>query len=607
MQQGIENLKRCLKTLSDQPGVYIMLDAQDQILYVGKAKNLKKRVHSYTQAHRLNARLQRMVASINRVEITTTHTEAEALLLECNLIKKHRPPFNVLLRDDKSFPFIYIDTSHPSPRLEKYRGVKKRPEGISYGPFASTLAVNNTIKILQRAFLLRTCSDPFFARRTRPCLLYQLKLCSAPCVNLISPEDYQVLVNQAKDFLSGKSSAIQKMLAQKMDEASARMDFEQAAIYRDRIRALTSVQQKQTIHFQQIDDADLIIIFRDKGWVVFQVTTIRAGQHLGNKIYFNRMDHEDVTGHPEVTLIGQYYQNKTPPACVLLNEPIQEQEVLGQALSLQAERLVEIHIPKRGEKHKLILATLQQAREALSRHVADLGKHKEYLDQLEQILPVQGLIQRIEIYDNSHIMGQQAYGAMVVYGPEGWQKNAYRKFIIAKTIKAGDDYAMMRHVLGRRFRNAQDEPNLLPDLIIIDGGKGQLNAAATVLQELGLEKIRLIAVSKGPNRHAGLETLHFLDRDPLNLAPNDPILYFIQRLRDEAHRFAITTHRHRRSKDLQKSSLDEIEGIGARRKKALLNHFGSAKMVTEAGIDDLAKVPGISHGLAQKIYDQLHS
>ena len=635
--RGSAAIAAALKTLPDAPGVYRMLDAKGEVLYVGKAKDLKKRVASYTQMPRLSYRIQRMVAETASLEVVTTHTEVEALLLESNLIKRHAPRYNVLLRDDKSFPYILLTGDHAWPQITKYRGARSRA-GEYFGPFASAGAVNQTLAALERAFLLRSCADTVFASRSRPCLLFQIRRCSGPCVGKIDAAGYAELVAEARAFLSGRSREVQRRLAGLMQEAATALDYESAAIYRDRIKALTQIQAKQDINVAGVDHADVIAAHQAGGETCVQVFFFRAGRNYGNRAYFPR--HEKTLGVEEVlaAFIGQFYENKPPPALVLLSHRVPEQGLIAEALAVRAGRRVELAAPRRGAKRKMVEHALANAQAALGRRLAESSTQRQLLEALATTLGLDAPPQRIEVYDNSHIMGTNAVGAMIVAGPEGFIKGAYRKFNIKTAaapgevpaapvpsadlavpaapavpaqIAAGDDYGMMREVLTRRFARAlKEDPERnrgqWPDLLLIDGGLGQLNAALAVLADLGVGDVALAAIAKGPERNAGRERIFLPGRPPLSLAPRDPVLYFLQRLRDEAHRFAIGTHRARRAKSALQSRLDEVPGIGAKRKRALLHHFGSAQSVARAGLADLAAVAGISTAVAKKVYDHFH-
>lgn len=609
LSRGMEVIKGYLKTLEAQPGVYRMFNEKGDVLYVGKAKSLKKRVANYTTPQRLTIRIQRMVSQTHAMEFITTHTEAEALLLESNLIKKLKPRYNILLRDDKSFPMILVTGDHDYPQVLKHRGAKNR-KGRYFGPFASAWAVNETLNTLQRAFLLRPCSDSIFATRTRPCLQYQIKRCSAPCVGRVSVRDYAKLVQQAERFLRGDSKSLQNELAQRMAEASENLEFEEAAIYRDRISAMTRIQQRQDINMQVLEEADVIAGFQEGGQTCIQVFFFRAGANYGNRSYYPA--HESKEELPDIieAFIGQFYADKHPPKQILVSHELTGHAILEEALAVRAERKVTIQCPQRGEKTKLITHAMNNAREALGRRLAQSASQRRLLQETQRIMQMETMPERIEVYDNSHIQGTNSVGAMIVAGPEGFIKNAYRKFNI-KTAQSDDDYAMMREVLTRRFSRAikedpDKEKGQWPDLVIIDGGKGQLGVAISVFEDLGIDDVTLAGIAKGPDRNAGYDKIVVPGKEPFQLDHNDPVNHFIQRLRDEAHRFAIGTHRAKRGKATTKSVLDDIAGIGAKRKKALLHHFGSAKSVAQAGLSDLESVDGINKATAKTIYDHFH-
>jgi excinuclease ABC subunit C len=590
--------------------VYRMLDGKGDVLYVGKARDLKKRVATYAHVQKLSNRLRRMVAETRSLEVVSTHTEVEALLLESNLIKRLTPRYNVVLRDDKSFPNILITGHHPFPQVSKHRGAKNQ-KGEYFGPFASAGAVNRTITTLQKAFLLRSCSDPVFQSRTRPCLQFQIKRCSAPCVGRISEQDYAGLVAQARQFLCGESSAIQAQMAEAMQKAAEALDYEAAAAYRDRLRALTQVQAHQGINLDGVADADVIAAHREGGHTCIQVFFFRGGSNFGNRAYFPAHDRELASSTVLAAFIGQFYEARTPPPFLLLSEAPAERELIEEALSITAGRRVQLLVPQRGDKRQAVEHALANAREALARRLSETSSQRRLLQAVADLFGLEGPPQRIEVYDNSHIQGTSPYGAMIVAGPEGFRKNAYRKFTIRGEDAAGDDYAMMREVLTRRFSRAlKEDPardqGTWPDLVLIDGGPGQLAAGLAVLAGLGIEDLNVAAIAKGSDRDAGRERIHLPGREPITLAANDPVLYLLQRLRDEAHRFAIGTHRARRSKLIGQSVLDEVGGIGSARKRALLHHFGSARNVARAGLADLEAVPGISKAVARKIYDHFH-
>jgi len=685
LAQGVDVIKEKVRTLPGAPGCYRMLNSRGDVLYVGKAKDLKKRVTAYTQPYRQPIRIQRMIAETATMEFVTTHTEVEALLLEANLIKRYMPRYNVLLRDDKSFPYILITADHPAPQITKHRGSRNRP-GEYFGPFASAGAVNRTIVALQRAFLLRPCSDSIFASRTRPCLQYQIKRCSAPCVKRISEEDYAELVREARDFLTGESRDIQVHLAAEMQAASDALEFERAAKLRDRIQALTQIQSRQDINLIDIDEADVIAIVQEGGQSCIQVFFFRNGSNYGSRAYFPSHDKGASTAEILAAFMGQFYENKTPPRLILVSEIPAEFELLTEALTLRAERKVEIVEPKRGDKRKPVEHALLNAKEALARRNAESSSQAKLMRGVADVFGLENPPGRIEVYDNSHISGTNAYGAMIVAGPEGFMKNQYRKFAIRRgagndnaatgkdesvaeeieaitaatpevtadepqadtslreaaeapvdftaappavastaapgaipgavpglnsDLVAGDDYGMMRQVLMRRFGRAlKEDPDrsrgAWPDLVLIDGGQGQLQAALDVFAELGITDLAVAAIAKGPDRNAGRERFFLPDKPPFSLDHKDPVLYYLQRLRDESHRFVIGTHRAKRSKQIGQSLLDEVPGIGAKRKKALLLHFGSAREVARAGLVDLTAVDGISEAVARKIYDHFH-
>jgi len=623
LANGTAVLRAALKNVPTGAGVYRMLDRKGDAIYVGKARNLKARVQNYTHIAGLSNRLRRMVADTVALEIVVTATEAEALLLECNMIKRLLPRFNVLLRDDKSFPLIHITADHEFPQLTKHRGARDK-DGAFFGPFASAGAVNRTLITLQKAFLLRSCGDSVFANRTRPCLLFQIKRCSAPCVGRIAPDDYGALIEEAKDFLSGRSADVQQRLAVEMEAASTALDFEAAAMLRDRIRALSMVQGHQDIYTPGIDDADVIAAYQAGGHTCVQVFFFRGGQNWGNRAYFPSHDRQLPVEEVLTSFVGQFYDNRPKPPCVLLSHLLVEQNLVAEALSLGGHK-VTLAVPQRGDKKKLIERIAATAREALGRRLAESSTQRQLIDGVAAALNLPGPLNRIEVYDNSHIQGSNAVGAMIVAGPEGLMKNQYRKFTIRgvqpggagpgdgaePNAFGGDDYAMMREVLNRRFARAlKEDPERTsgtwPDLVLIDGGLGQLGVAQGVLDELGIGDVAIVGIAKGPDRNAGRERFFIPGRAPFSLEPRDPVLYFLQRLRDEAHRFAIGTHRARRTKALGQSPLDEIAGIGARRKQALLHQFGSARSVARAGLAEIERVAGISKAVAQKVYDHFH-
>jgi len=614
-RRGVAVIETALETMPLSPGVYRMLDAKGEALYVGKARSLKKRVTAYTQPVRLPERLRRMVMETVAMEIVTTHTEAEALLLEANLIKRLKPRYNIVLRDDKSYPWLMLTEDHPFPQIAKHRGARAR-KGSYYGPFASAWAVNQTVTAMQRVFLLRSCADTVFSMRSRPCLLYQIKRCSAPCVGRIDEAAYRGLVEQAKAFLSGKGAAVQQALAREMEALAEVLEFERAAFLRDRIRALTHVQGTGVVNPESIEDADVIAAWQIAGQTCVQVFFIRGSRNNGNRAFFPV--HTKAEELPEVlaAFLGQFYDDKPPPPLVLLNHEVAEQDLIAEALGLKAQafatgKRVDIAVPKRGEKHAVVQHAETNAREALERKLAESAGQAKLLSAVADLFGLEAPPERIEVYDNSHIMGTNAYGVMIVAGAEGFAKSAYRKFSIRGPIAPGDDFAMMREVLERRFGRALKEQEAggtpdWPDVVLIDGGAGQLSAARAVLSDLGVDDVKLIAIAKGPDRDAGREWFHTDGRPAFQLPPRDPVLYFLQRLRDEAHRFAITTHRAGRSKTLVTSELDEIAGIGPSRKRALLNHFGSARGVGQAGLVDLEAAPGINKSTARVVYAHFH-
>jgi excinuclease ABC subunit C len=623
---AIENAVRLAPT---SPGVYRMLNAANDVLYVGKAKNVKKRLSSYARVNAPQpARILRMIAATVTVEIISTATETEALLLEANLIKQLRPRFNVQLRDDKSFPYILITGDHWAPQILKHRGAQSRP-GRYFGPFASAGAVNRTITALQRAFLIRSCTDGFFESRTRPCLLYQIRRCAGPCTGEIDFPGYSELVREATDFLSGRSHLVKQELAAEMEKASSELEFETAAVYRDRLAALSAIQSQQGINPRTVEEADVFAIHQEGGYSCVEVFFFRTGQNWGNRAYFPRAEKSFTPEEVLSSFLAQFYDDKPPPKLILLSHEIEEADLLADALSVKAGHKVEVSVPKRGEKKELIGHALTNAREALGRKLADTATQGRLLDSLATTLTLPRPPQRIEVYDNSHIQGTNAVGAMIVAGPDGFIKNQYRKFNIrSEGLTPGDDYAMMREVLQRRFKRLlappsdsdkakaqeklQEKPDddavpQWPDLVIIDGGRGQLNAAREILDGLGVTQVSLMAVAKGPDRDAGRETLFLPDREAIKLEPRDPVLYFIQRLRDEAHRFVIGSHRKLRKKDIREAGLQEIPGIGPSRKRALLLHFGTLKEIERASIADLGKVPGVSAESARKIFEFFHA
>ncbi|GEP60167.1 UvrABC system protein C [Reyranella soli] len=607
LADGMRIIGEFVHTLPRKPGVYRMIAADGEVLYVGKARSLRSRVAAYTQPTRLDNRLLRMVSGTKTMEFAVTDSEAEALLLENNYIKRFKPRFNVLLRDDKSFPYIVIRRDTEWPQLAKHRGVRD-PKNEYFGPFASATAVNRTLYALQRAFPLRSCSDGVFSTRTRPCLQYQIKRCTAPCVGRIDHTEYGAIVDEVRGFLGGRNREVQQALSQRMDQASVGLEFERAAVLRDRIRALAHIQSHQSISLPSIDEADIFAVHAEGGQMCVQVFFLRAGQNLGNRAYFP--SHTKDLDEPAVlsAFIGQFYESRPAPKLILASHDVVEAELLESALAMTAGHKVEIRHPKRGDQKDALDQAVVNAREALARRMAERGTQRQLLEGVARVFNLDGPPERIEIYDNSHIQGTAPIGAMVVAGPDGFTKNSYRKFNIKTEGAAGDDFAMMREVLTRRFGRAlREDPERgdesWPDLVLIDGGQGQLEVARQVLSELGLEDIAIVGIAKGPDRDAGRERFFMPGKPPFSLEPRDPVLYFLQRLRDEAHRFAIGTHRTRRAADITKSALDEVPGIGAGRKRALLHHFGSARAVAVATLEDIKAVAGISDALAQKIHD----
>ena len=608
--QGLAVLEGALPTLPTSPGVYRMLDEKGEALYVGKARSLRKRVTSYTQLTRLPERLRRMVFETRSLEVVTTGSEAEALLLEANFIKRFRPRFNIVLRDDKSYPWLVITEDHPFPQIAKHRG--ERRKGASYwGPFASVWAVNQTLAALQRVFLLRSCRDTVFDTRTRPCLLFQIKRCAAPCVDRISQPDYAALVAEAKQFLSGETPSIQKRLATEMEAAAADLQFERAAALRDRIRGLTHIQGKDRVNLEGMGDADVIALHQAAGQSCVQVFFFRGGRNNGNRAFFLSHAKQDQSAEEVMgAFLGQLYEDLPPPPLLLLSHDPPEAALIAEALAIKAGRRVELRRPQRGEKHEALEHAATNAREALERRMAEGTAQAALLEGTASLFGLPGAPERIEIYDNSHIQGANAYGVMVVAGPTGFMKQGYRKFAI-KTAASNDDFAMMREVFERRFGRAlREDPARAgdgwPDLVLIDGGAGQLSAAREIMAGLGLDDLPLVAVAKGPDRDAGREWFHAPGREAFQLPPRDPVLFYLQRLRDEAHRFAISAHRAGRSKALTRSELDEVPGVGAAMKRKLLNHFGSARGVRQAGLADLEVCPGVGPALARRIHEHFH-
>ncbi|SDA29516.1 excinuclease ABC subunit UvrC [Sphingomonas sp. NFR15] len=611
LEAGVAAIRNVLKTLPVRPGVYRMQDARGDVLYVGKAKALKNRVTNYTQIDRLSKRLQRMVAQTRSMTIVTTNNEAEALLLEAQLIKRYRPAYNVLLRDDKSFPFILLRADHDFPRIQKHRGARKI-KGDYYGPFASAGSVNTTLNALQKLFLLRSCTDSFFKTRDRPCLLYQIKRCSAPCVGRIAHEPYLELVADAKAFLAGKSTEVQAKLGRQMEAAAEAMDFELAAILRDRLRALTFIQGSQAINAEGVGDADIFAMACKQGVIGIQAFFIRGGQNWGHRSFFPAHTADVPEDEVLTSFLTQFYEEVPPAKTVFVDRELPEAGLLAEVMTAQAGRKVDLSVPQRGTRRRLLDQAKRNAEEALDRRLAESTTQAKLLREVADLFGLGEPPDRIEIYDNSHIQGTAALGAMVVAGPEGFRKNQYRKFNI-KQAATNDDFAMMREVFQRRFARAQSEdPDRdagdWPDLVLIDGGRGQLNAAKEVLEEMGIEDVCLVGIAKGPHHgRDGREVFHLLDGREFQLPVNAPVLFYLQRLRDEVHRFVIGAHRDKRSKAIGASPLDEVPGIGPARKKALLMHFGTARAVRGASLEDLRKAPGVSQAVAQQVYDFFHA
>ncbi len=622
---GAEVIQTLVKRLPNAPGVYRMMNAAGDVLYVGKARSLKKRVTNYAQGRFHTNRIGKMVRETATMEFVVTRTEIEALLLEANLIKRLRPRFNVLMRDDKSFPYIMLTSDHTSPGIYKHRGARSRKGGDYFGPFASAQAVGRTINSLQRAFLLRSCTDSFFDNRTRPCLLFQIKRCAGPCTGEISREGYDELVQEAKDFLSGRSQKVKTEISGQMQQAAEALDFERAAIYRDRLAALSHVQSHQGINPQTIDEADVFAIHQEGGQTCIQVFFFRTGQNWGNRAYFPKADPALEAAEVLGSFLAQFYDDKPSPRSILLSQTVDEQELLAEALSTRAGHRVAIAVPQRGEKKDIVDQAVQNAREALGRRLAETSTQARLLEGFAQTFGLEKPPVRIEVYDNSHIMGTNAVGGMIVAGPEGFVKNQYRKFNIRSTdITPGDDFGMMREVMTRRFsrllkEHGEEQPEsddelagnasfpAWPDVILIDGGQGQMTAVRAMLAELGIEdRVVAIGVAKGQDREAGRERFFVRGKESFSLPVRDPVLYFVQRLRDEAHRFAIGSHRARRKKEMVKNPLDEIGGIGPARKRALLLAFGTAKAVSRAAVEDLMAVEGISESIARLVYNHFH-
>ncbi len=611
MTQSLESGKKVIKEkiplIPKNPGVYRMLSAKKEILYIGKAKNIPNRLKSYVSEKNLPIRTERMLALTKFLEITTTSNESEALLLEANLIKKHKPRFNILLRDDKSFPYIYIGNKDKWPQLTKLRGKKSR-DGYYFGPFASIGSANWTIKILQKIFMLRVCDDNFFKNRNRPCILYQIKRCSAPCVNHINEIDYKKSVDDAVEFISGKSRKIQKSLSSEMEKASKELDFEKAAIVRDRIKALSQIQSSQKVNQTNLEDADVISIFKDSGKSCIQVFFFRSKQNWGNQAFFPKHDPDEKTESILSSFISQFYENKSIPSLIVTNYDVEEKDLLEEAFKNKENKIINLKIAKSKEEKDLVMLAEKNAKQALTQKIYETESNSNLIDDLVKKFKINSHVELIEVYDNSHIQGTDCIGALITFGTEGFVKKRYRKFNIKNDQIKGDDYGMLKEVLFRRFSKAIKEQAgslSLPELIMIDGGKGQYSISREVLDELGLHDLPIIAVAKGKNRNAGEEKMYFENKE-YKFEKNDPLLFFIQRLRDEAHRFAISSHRIKRKKNFNKSLLDQIDGIGKQRKRALLNHFGSARSVESASLEDLKSVEGIEDNIAKKIYNYFH-
>lgn len=611
--RGVEAIRDALRTMPSGPGVYRMLGAKGEVLYVGKALSLSKRVSSYTRINQLPERLRRMVSLTASMEVVVTRTEAEALLLEANFVRRMKPRFNILLRDDKTFPWLMLGEGQDFPQISKQRG--KPVKGATYwGPFASAWAVNQTMTLLQRSFLLRSCSDSVLRNRTRPCLLYQIRRCSAPCVDRISKEDYAELVSEARQFLSGHNTELQQSLAREMERASEAMEYERAATIRDRLRGFASLQGSSSVNPATIQDADIVAIWQEAGQSCIQVFFVRGGRNNGNRAFYPAHDPQESAEDVLSAFLLQFYDNKPPPPLILVNADPPERALMEEALTIRRNGKVEIARPQRGEKKDVVAHATLNAREALERRLAEHTGQRRLLEGVAALFGLPEPPRRIEIYDNSHIMGQAPYGVMVVAGPEGFEKRAYRKYGIKGPVTPGDDFAMMREVMERRFGKAkkgdghpeEGRPEDWPDLLLIDGGQGQLNAVGEVLAQLGVGDVTVASIAKGPDRDAGREWFHVPGRTPFQLEPRDPVLYYLQRLRDEAHRFAVTTHRAGRSLKLKKSELDAIPGIGAARKKALLTHFGSARSAGQASLEELAAAPGINSATARAVYAHFH-
>ena len=603
---GLNVIKKEIKSIPVSPGIYKMIDENGEVLYVGKAKNLKKRVSSYSKLNNQSQRILNMISLVRKVELSITNTEAEALLLESNVIKANKPKFNILLKDDKSFPSILLTSNHDFPQIKKHRG-RKSQKGYYFGPFSSAGSVNRSLDALQKGFLLRNCTDNVFKLTTKPCLQYQIKRCTAPCVGLVSKKDYQIQVDQAKNFLNGDSDKIKEIFAEKMQEYSSNLDFENAAVWRNKIRALTSIQSFQSVNINEIGNVDIIAVYRKLNKTSINISFMRNGSNFGDHNFFLSHPLEVKINEIMLEFLGQFYENKIPPKEIIVSHEPKDKSLLIEALSLLSNHQIRIHSPKKGIKKKLVNISMTNAKTSLNRKISDNEKIFNKLAELKKIFNLNKDIYRIEIYDNSHIQGKFAVGAMVVFNKDGFDKSSYRKYnlTINEDISGGNDFGMMQEVFSRRFKNFDNAKsnNSLPDLILVDGGRGHLNTVSEILKNLKLDKIKICAISKGKERNAGEEKFHLLDQKSFTLEKNSSIMFFLQKLRDEAHRFAITSHRIRRKQSISYNPINEIDGIGKVRKMALLKYFGSAREVSRASIEDLKKVNGISNNAARKIYD----
>ena len=603
---GLNVIKKEIKSIPVSPGIYKMIDENGEVLYVGKAKNLKKRVSSYSKLNNQSQRILNMISLVRKVELSITNTEAEALLLESNVIKANKPKFNILLKDDKSFPSILLTSNHDFPQIKKHRG-RKSQKGYYFGPFSSAGSVNRSLDALQKGFLLRNCTDNVFKLTTKPCLQYQIKRCTAPCVGLVSRKDYQIQVDQAKNFLNGDSDKIKEIFAEKMQEYSSNLDFENAAVWRNKIRALTSIQSFQSVNINEIGNVDIIAVYRKLNKTSINISFMRNGSNFGDHNFFLSHPLEVKINEIMLEFLGQFYENKIPPKEIIVSHEPKDKSLLIEALSLLSNHQIRIHSPKKGIKKKLVNISMTNAKTSLNRKISDNEKIFNNLAELKKIFNLNKDIYRIEIYDNSHIQGKFAVGAMVVFNKDGFDKSSYRKYnlTINENISGGNDFGMMQEVFSRRFKNFDNSKNNnpLPDLILVDGGRGHLNTVSEILTNFKLDKIKICAVSKGKERNAGEEKFHLLGQKSFTLEKNSSIMFFLQKLRDEAHRFAITSHRIRRKQSISYNPINEIDGIGKVRKMALLKYFGSAREVSRASIEDLKKVNGISNNAARKIYD----